>query len=84
MRTNIFSYTEANSTCYPEYISVNSEDNGLVSIVVRPKMGQYDFKCPEAAVIYLTKEQMTQFAKEIQKWQETQNASSEPQRGIGD
>jgi hypothetical protein len=58
--SNIFAYTAPGSN-YPEFISVNSAENGLVEIIVRHKVKE-DGRCGDAASILLTKEQALQLS----------------------
>lgn len=51
MRRNLFAYTVPGSN-YPEYISINKEDDGLVSVTVRSAV-KLEGACGETSVIYL-------------------------------
>jgi hypothetical protein len=51
MRRNLFAYT-ATGINYPEYVSVNREDNGTVSITVRNKAKE-DGSCGDTASVEL-------------------------------
>ena len=57
-RANLFAYTSFDPY-YPEYISVNREDNGKVSITVRGKVKE-NGSCGETVSIELDESQVSE------------------------
>lgn len=68
MRTNVYAFTASGTEVYPEFVSVNAEENGLISITIRPRMQEDATRCPETAVVYLNKKQVSDLAISISKY----------------
>jgi len=66
MSNNIYAYTTSTDGSYPEYLSVNANEDGTVEITVRSPR-KADGSCGDTATIKLTAKQFDEFVVAIQK-----------------